>query len=391
MVTSFAVYYLGEKLGSDLRLQRDKLRQYFRKESNLQSDGKSARQLVRSIGRLAEFRHQYWDTNEIDKLPQRNAQERELKLCLRYIADTKTSTTIPILARYWIEYGEESELHFLRATKAVAAFLTLRRSITGGTARIDSDFRSVMKKGSRSSTGPLCVGEDFSNRILNIEELQERLQSLLAVSPFYVEGKSTWLAKAQEDIPLARASSDVCRFLLLAAAHHAQPDSNVPGLLTVEDVIPGTRTDLFNHQTWVSEKYATVEHIAPDSEPSSGWDADIYARTATRHTIGNLVLLPEEENDVIGNASWEKKRTFYRALSTSSISERSSLIELAASEGYVFGKKTRRLLDDQETLSLLDPLKKVEHWTECLIRDRTKNILELAWIGYPPGFMNDYG
>ena len=385
LITSFATYYLGQKLGLDLKLQRDKLRQYYRSASISTSDPQPARKFVRSLGQLAAFRSQYWDTNGIDSLPNQVSQDNDLRLCLRYIADTNTKMAIPILARYWIEHGtEDPEMHFLQATRAVAAFLTLRRSMTGGTKGIDSDFRNLMKKGAGSSVKPLCVGPDFSNRILDIDNLKEGFRHYLNASPFRVTGKSTWLARAQEDIPLAASSNHICRFLLLAASHHARPDCKHPGLLTTDDVVPGPGTNLFDYQNWVGGKYATVEHVAPDSDSNIDWDRAIYARTATRQTIGNLVLLPEAENNAIGNASWVKKRTFFQALSATSQLERDELVELAANAGYTFGNQTLKLLDKQESLSLLRPLSEVENWTESLIKERTENILSLAWDRISP-------
>lgn len=385
LMTSFAVYYLGEKLGSDLKMQRDTLRTYFKNASVPKLGTRPAREMVRSIGKMAEFRHKFWDTREIDSLPQRNAQDEEFKLCLRYLAETQTSTVIPVLARYWIEYQEEDpNLCFENAVKAVAAFLTLRRTMTGGTAGIDADFRNLMGKRSSPNTDPLCTGKDFSNEILSVDELKKILRSYLMGPQFKVEDKQTWLARAQEDIPLATASRPICRFLLLAAAHHTRPNKERPGLLAASDVVPSAKTDFFNYRNWISEKYATVEHVAPDADPNQDWDPEIYSRTTRRHTIGNLVLLPQRENQGIGNASWRKKKTFYRALSSTSKAQRKRLIDLAAREGYNLGKKTRALLDSREALHLLEPMPKVNKWTAKFIEERTENTLSLAWDRISP-------
>ena len=385
LMTSFAVYYLGEKLGSDLKLQRDTIRGYFKNASIPKLGDGPAREIVRSLGKIAEFRHLYWDTREIDSLPQRNAQGEELKLCLRFLADTNTSTVIPILARYWIEYEKEDpDLNFLNATKAVAAFLTLRRAMTGGTAGIDSDFRNLMFRKPGPSVDPLCTGKSFSNEIFSVEKLKEILQSYLKGRPFGVVDKNTWLARAKEDVPLATSSSPVCRFLLFAAAHHARPDKDRPGLFTVSDEIPSDKTNFFNFGNWIGEKYATVEHVAPDADPKEDWDKEIYSRTTRRHTIGNLVLLPQRENQGIGNASWRKKKTFYRALSSTTKSQRQRQIKLAEKEGYKLGKKTVALLDSREALHLLEPVPTVRKWSARFIEERTENILSLAWDRISP-------
>ena len=104
---------------------------------------------------------------------------------------------------------------------------------------------------------------------------------------------------------------------------------------------------------WVGPIYATLEHVAPDSKGSAGWDASIYHALNTHHKIGNLVLLPEKENDSIGNASWTKKKLFYRALMAETVEQRVEAMQLAASAGVQFGPKATSLIANQESLFML--------------------------------------
>ena len=133
---------MAHKLPLDLTNQRRYLRDRFRKAAALNTD--TARRFVRRLSEMAEFRLQYWDKTAIDGLGVSALGPEEsdsLKLCLRFIADMNTSLAIPILARYWSAYGEyDEEQTFLSATKAITAFLALRRSVTGGTGRIDSEL-----------------------------------------------------------------------------------------------------------------------------------------------------------------------------------------------------------------------------------------------------------
>ena len=342
---------------------------------------------------MSEFRLQYWDRTAIDSLgvsPIGPQESDSLKLCLRFIADMNTSLAVPILARYYCEYGDhDEEQSFLSATKAVTAFLALRRSVTGGTARIDSDFRRLM--GSTTSLGgdPLCIGPQRSHGILSIESLRKELREFLREPRIGVEDKVSWMAKANDIEFGLQASRPLCRFLLLAAAHNARPDESRPGLLTDTDVVEGADLDFFNHRNWVGQKYATVEHIAPDADPGHGWEPRIYARAATRQRIGNLILLPEKENQGIGNSTWQRKKKFYAALAAQSKSERDALIKAAKSEGYRFGKKTETLLRSQDRLGMLDHLANVERWAATLIERRTENILGLAWDEISPWLFDD--
>ncbi len=388
MLTSFALYFDGHKLPLDLTNQRRYLQERFRQAAALSTD--TARGFVRSLSEMAEFRLQYWDRTAIDALGISAVGTKEsdsLKLCLRFIADMNTSLAIPILARYWSEYGEAQ--FFLSATKAVTSFLALRRSVTGGTARIDSDFRRLMGNTPNSGGDPLCIGPRLSNQLLSIESLKKELRKFLREPRIGVEDKVSWMAKVKEVEFGLQAPRPLCRFLLLAAAHNARPDESHPGLLTDTDVIEGSDLDFFNHRNWVGQKYATVEHIAPDADPGKGWERSIYTRAATRQRIGNLLLLPEKENQSIGNSRWERKKKFYAALAAQSKSERNALIKAAKSEGYRFGKKTETLLRSQERLSMLDHLVDVEHWTATLIEQRTENILGLAWDEISPWLFDD--
>ena len=386
LVTGFALYYLGEKLGSELRDQRNTLRTYF---TDTEQQGPAvARKLLTELGRMAQFRRQYWDTEAIAGLVGQQAESDDyesLKLCLRFIADTNTSTVIPILARYLIEFDEmDSERHFLQAVKAVTAFLVLRRAITGGTAGIDSDFRKVMSPGVGPGANSLCIGSSLTNQILSIDELKSGLCALLAANRFHVTDKNTWLNRAREVAQGDEGSRVVCRFLLFAAAHNARADVDSPGLLKTEGVISSDEIRFLSYATWVGQRYRSVEHVAPASEESNGWKSEIYERFATRHTVGNLVLLPERENQSIGNAPWDKKKLFYRALLAKTESEREKAISLAQQQGLRFGKKTLTLIRNQDRLHMLDSIAEVEDWTSELIEARTENVLSLAWDQIAP-------
>ena len=95
--------------------------------------------------------------------------------------------------------------------------------------------------------------------------------------------------------------------------------------------------------------------------------------------IGNIILLPQKENSSVGNASWTKKKLFYRALVAKTEPERHKQFEQAKKEGLTFKKQTIDLLNEQGRLDMLDPIANVTEWTESIIQKRTKNILELAW------------
>ena len=52
--------------------------------------------------------------------------------------------------------------------------------------------------------------------------------------------------------------------------------------------------------------------------------------------------------------------------------------------GFRFTNRTKELFDQQEQMHMLDFLADVEEWTETLIRERSENILALAWDRISP-------
>ena len=374
LLVTFALYLDGNKLPLNLAAQRTYLRSRFDEAT----DSNLKRQMLQSLADIAEFRKTYWNREFIRTLDSihHNNTSNQLKLCCAFISDMKTSLALPIMARYWTQYQQDgNEDTFADAVKSLTAFLVLRRSITGTTGGIDTDFRKMMVT--------FCTGLDNSNSIPSANKLKETLREYLAASRIGVENKNSWVSQVCE-VSLANRSQPLCRFLLFAASNNAIPDQENPGLLTRKKVLPSDQLAYLNFSRWQDDKYATVEHVAPDSNPGVGWDEKIYRRSHTRHTIGNIILLPQKENSSIGNAPWTKKKIFYRALVAKMETERNRQFEQAKKEGLTFRKQTQDLLKEQGRLDMLDPIANVSKWTESIIQKRAKNTLELAWDEIAP-------
>ncbi|MDE0315428.1 MAG: DUF262 domain-containing HNH endonuclease family protein [Candidatus Poribacteria bacterium] len=369
LLVTFALFMEGYKLPENLADQRIYLRARFERAEN----PNLKHRFVQSLADIAEFRQTYWNRDFIRTLDSIHSNDRSdwLKLCCGFITDMKTSLALPIMARYWTQYQQdENEDTFTDAVKALTAFLVLRRSITGTTGGIDTDFRKMMRT--------LCIGLDYSNSLHSLDELKEMLKKYLVASRIGVDNKETWVSQVCE-VPLARHAKPLCRFLLFAASDNSRTDQGNPGLLTrEEDAIHSDKLSFLNFSKWQDVKYATVEHVAPDSN-SSGWDEKIYSSPHSRHTIGNIILLPQKENSSIGNAPWTKKMLFYRALAAKTEEERKSYIEEAKNQALIFPKRTEDLLKKQVRLDMLEPIAEVSDWTKGLIQKRAENILQLAW------------
>jgi len=301
LIVSFALYADGTKQPRELSSQRKYLRGRF--EESQQNGGKEgAQRFIQGLADMAEFRRHFWDKDGISELtgPYPAAERAQLQLCFSFIRGMNTSICVPAAARYWGKFQEDRiSTEFLQAIKALTSFIVLRRAATGGTARIDSDFRDLMEDKKDDS---LCVGLQVEqNSILSISQLQEKLRQYLSHGSVGVTDKESWVLKACSQ-PLAIRSSPLTRFLLLAAAHDSQPDEQRPGFWRRKDAVRTTERRYLAFDCWTNGLYRTIEHVAPRSKTQKGWDESIYHDADTRHTLGNLVLLPQEENSVAGNS-----------------------------------------------------------------------------------------
>lgn len=383
LIVSFALLLDGTKLPEHLAAQRNFLRTRYDKATS--TSVQRAESFVASLADMAEFRSYYWTQEGIEELARFHTSGTvdQAQLLMSVIRDMKTKLALPILARYWnADLKKSGEGDFVSVLKAVTAFLVIRRAASGGTSGIDSDFRAIMAPpigpGSSKKFG-LCTGVDHANKLLSVDDLKAAFRALLASGKYKVTGKSLWIGQVVDN-PLYQQSRELVRFMMLVAAHQAAASKTEPGCWDKTGIKVSSHTnDFLNYKTWRNELYATVEHVAPDSDRKSGWDADIYKNNIVRHSIGNLCLLPKKENSAIGNDSWSKKRAFYLALTETTPAEQQKRIDEAAALGISFSKKTSDLLKSGERLSLLDPLRDVDKWTKDAIEARGKNIANLTW------------
>lgn len=383
LIVTFALYLEGKKLSKDLATQRNFLRQSY--DGAAKNGVESARRFVQAIAVSAEFRRFYWEPDGIEELGRFHKSETvdEVQLLVSLISAMKTSLALPILSRYWTsDLKHSGEARFIEVLKALTGFLVLRRAATGGTSGIDSDFRALMTPSvgsGRSRKFGLCAGVDHANALLSLDELKDAFKVLLQ-HKLKTLTKESWIEQAAAN-PLYEQSRELVRFMILTAAHQAMPAEESPGLWNKEGVKASANTnDFLNNKTWRGSHYATVEHIAPETNPKHGWDiAGLYKDNILRHSLGNLILLPARENSAIGSDSWEKKRKFYMALTETSVADQAKRIEEAKAAGISFSTSTEKLLSEGTRLSLLDPLRSVEIWNSDTVVARSKNIAGLCW------------
>ncbi|MCY3620300.1 MAG: DUF262 domain-containing HNH endonuclease family protein [Gammaproteobacteria bacterium] len=382
LLVSFALYLNGRKLGLPLKAQRSYLRSRFDKYSEDAQGEHHRRRFVKALADVAEFRNRYWapgDIRTLDAVHTPDASDT-IKLCFSFIGAMNTSLTLPLLARYWVRFRNKEipESEFLETAKAVTAYIVLRRAVTGGTEGIDSEFRRMMHDRPKTEGDPFCAGEDQKNTLPSSSTLKAEIrQRYLKLKSCDATDRTAWVSRARSK-PLAYHSRPLCRFLILSASHNAMPDNAKPGLLTRCGVVPSEALDYLSFARWKSELYATVEHVAPDSNTKGLWDSTIYGDD-TKHSLGNLVLLPHAENTMIGDAEWAKKKLFYRAFAAETETKKRDALQKAKTNGLSFSKKTMDLLDGNQQLPMLKSLNAVSDWDRTFIEQRSQRLLELAW------------
>ena len=379
VIITFALYLEGKKITRELSVQRRELHRYFER-SNEHKEGPT--KFMKALSDIVRYRSDYWvaaNSGRISGFHADPAQADQIKLLSAFIGAMRTSMILPILSRYWISGKEQGDFTtYFEALKAVSAFLALRRSATGGTDGIDTCFRDIMETGTSSRKFGLCAGPTHQNRILEIDELKKALRSKLVSPSVRFASKDDWINHVV-DVPIYSRARPLARFLLFSATHHTALDSGSPGQLTRDAVVRSDDRIYLSYERWASRHYRTVEHVAPNSDKPAGWDPEIYATARPKNTLGNLVLLPAEENSSIGNATWSKKKIFYSALTDRNIESRRVALESAKRQGMQFNRSTEELILGGERFSMLDGINDVGDWNAKFIQERSRRLATLAW------------
>ena len=386
LLVPFALAETGTKLQKRLNDQRRYLRDEF---DNLTKTGdiEKNRAFVATLAAVARFMHGGWDV-EKGSAPSFNplvVTDEEAIIGFEALRNLNHSITIAPLVRFYqyaldgedAQEREERTKEFVSAIKATIAFSMLWRGAKGGTENIDSHYRDVMRTGisrSEESIPPLARRVEGKLGALSLPNYKRALRLVLE-DRGQITSKDEWV-KAASRIPIYRHSSTVARFLIFCASDNALPDPANNGLIIRgrDGVAP-----MFSAAVWRDENYYTVEHIAPQNT-AGGWVGDIYEAPETVHQLGNLTLLPIEENGVVANKSWQHKKVMYGLLSAATQTEYDNMSQKAKEVGLTLSRKAADVLSRSKYLGLCKSLSLCEReWTKSLIEERSKLLAGLAW------------
>ena len=372
-IINFALAFDGRQVSRGLGEQRKYLLETYPERSDPTSQHEQNAFLV-LLKCTLEITY-IFEKKDIDSTsPFLNLLDDDSKMCLLLLSDIKHTIVIPLISRFYqqaiLSALANNTRHSLNAViRAVTAFSALWRAAWGGTAGIDGVYRSLM-------VGSGAEGYCYrGSATLNAEHLKNRL-----VVNFYqtngsggnrIENNTRWIQLAKVNDFYA-ANKKLSRFLLLAAQHDSIVDRACPGMVVsgVNNVSPS-----FTLANYKSEENYTLEHIAPQS--GIRWDPILYENIRTINTLGNLVLMPRLENQLLSNRSWDQKRIIFSALSRQSHTEREQVLH---SLGTLITPNARERIMNSIYMAPLDSISLVRgDWNLDIIGSRSVRILERAF------------
>ena len=392
MLIYFALFETGTKLQKTLTFQRRYLHDEFDKLSRLDNIEKN-RSFVRSLANMASFLKNMWYSEKDMRLnfASLNIDDEEAFIASEVLRELKHTITIPPLCRFYqqlLDAKHETDQiqrqrkdDFIEAIKATVAFSVLWRGAMGNTRNIDSHYRDIMRPGIKSDNEhvpPLARCLNGKSGIVSIANYKNALRLILK-NKGKIDNKEDWVNLAST-IAIYDHSRVLTRFLIFCASDGTVPDQNNKGLL--EKGTQGINPLLILNQ-WKDKAYFTVEHVAPQSR-NANWNEDryddIYNDSKTIHTLGNLILLPKDENEILSDRSWKHKKLMYSLLSA----EREKEFNLLQSElqkvGLNLSKRANEVLSNAKYLGLCKSIALFDkEWSLEIIEERSRCLAELAW------------
>lgn len=384
-LTAFILTELGTKVGSSHNDQRAWLQRNYGTvdEGESVSSIDDKRQFTRSMMHTATAYFDLWKDGRIR--PGVEGEPRSVEpdagLCLSFLKQTNHRVAIAPLSRFVAQFANDpSDKHFEELNSVIrgcTAFSVLWRAAHGGTDGIDARYRSLMADGYPSlGLAPLSRAAT-TEPLPTAAEVCEALRAISAgaASNAYSD-KESWIARARSR-PIYDENEALTRFLLLVASHHAIPDD--AGL--TKTGAKSDATDMLHRERWSDEGLASIEHVAPRSQPKEGWLDEVYSDPTLMHTLGNLTLLPLDDNASVSNRSWEDKRWLYQILGAESPDEAKTLADEARSDGVKLSNdRLETLLNRRRHLPLLRAVAALDgDWSKAHVEQRTDHLLGLCW------------
>ena len=380
LLIPFALAENGHRLEKHLSHQRRYLREQYASART-----RPARQaFVQHLATTADFVGAAWrprPRHAPQLLPGVARADPVAEFCFEALRTIRHDIVLAPLSRFYAAYcmsapagRDQAASEFYGAVKAVTAFSMLWRAAKGGTANIDSAYRELMSRGIADGA---ALGRQGGGAV-SLANLRAALAAKLAAERL---DRATWVADASV-AAIYKTGQSITRFLLLVASHDAVPDDDHPGM-----IVKGRRgsRNLLTREQWEDDETMTVEHVAPDAAHSPGWPVDVYNERRTVQRLGNFVLMPALENDVLANRPWEQKRILYRMFGADTVGKARRALADGERIGFAPGRRAAQLVEDSTVLPMCQAISTFTGpWDETFIAARSVRLAELAWDTIQP-------
>ncbi len=365
-LVAFALSDTGASLGEQLQDQRI----YLRKYPELTDSGQ--RIFLDGLVNTAECLDELWYRDHSLSAPNDHT-----KVALRMLIEARHTITQGLLARGYEEFGEEESRLLNRLVRVVADFWLLWRLSRSTTSNIDGHYRNLMAGFNiqGSSLGLYCRRPlTGTTKSPHPDVVAEDLRRILEVKGG-INDREAWIAKASELAHGSHGNKALLRYALLGAYNDAIPGAS-PEI--VRRGVPGSLPTLT--AVWYNIGL-TVEHIAPQT-PLSGDDSfgDQIYRESRVHRLGNLTLLPKQENNVLGNKPWPEKQRYFKVFAERNPSRRVQQVDALKLEPATMDLLSERFIPFCADLASLE----IDQWTEVHIAERGKCLAGLIWDRFAP-------
>ncbi len=383
LLLPFALAETGEKLSKRHSDQRRYLRDQYDKWQTLGE----RHEFLQHLSHTAIFIEDAWKKEdrafESTAFPDHNV----VLMCMDVLGKLNHEISIGPLVRFYSQIQlvpsdrqDTAVLELEKAVKTVTAFSTFWRGIGKTTGDLASQYRELMEKGfDELENQAFCRCPKNGEALINLtaDKLQAALRHVLE-NRAGVDSKDSWVELSSEK-PIYKTSQSLARFLLFAAMHNTDEDTESLGLRVAG------REGLLNILSWEKWKEdLTVEHIAPQEPDQGSWPKPLYEKPDIVDCLGNLTLLPKAENSSFKNRPWPAKREMYSILSSSTPEALETRLVEAEDRGIQLGASTENLLREGKYFHHLSAIPNTKKWDEEFVQKRSRRLAELAWGNLAP-------
>ena len=295
-------------------------------------------------------------------------EQEKLNLCIALLKATNHKmavTTLGTIYREILHEEKNAAQHFIETAKATTAFYYFWRTAFGNNG-LDIAYRKFFKD---------C--KDKNVRITS-ESIKEYFRNTLKNKS--ILDRDDWKGKAYDNLKYKQSNTDLIRFSLLVAFTDTIPDNDKKGMLKQSK--DGT-VEYLTYTNWNSESLRTIEHIAPQTNTDGRYDQELYdPSTNLYQSLGNLTLLPQDINSVVGNKPFSNKVFYYNYVAENDLDRINKLENDAISLGIVPNEETIQRLKNckyGEHMKSICALGYHKDWNTDIVKGRTEVMMDAIW------------